>query len=374
MEMATGGVSMKRAACVLFFSLLPSVLFAWHVNTHLQMTRDAVALMPADLQKAFLEHQKFVEAGIKDPDELLRDWQNHYYIPTNPPEGGALDRIDKIIAVVRMKSKSGSDSDISKQLCYMAHYIGDLWSPESILKQTTTPDAAFTKNNNIVVLYDGYPKPIANIREYLQARSEWRWRLENSKEVSTLLYSEAVNDIARVWLTLYQESGRNVEPQGPNLLFHKKNSLSVNFERLLLEEYYTWDSSWGESSWSDAAQAHNRELERLAENVAPSDEKLYAMTEARNQMSMLSKVSPTAPFKMIESSLKTVGERSYFVARIGNNGSTEIPSIAFMYPGVRGPLVLIKALKPGQVIKVEASLPANATKDQIQLIFASQDQ
>ncbi len=365
---------MKRAACAILFVLLPSALFAWHTNTHLQMTRDAVALMPADLQKDFLAHQKFVEAGIKDPDELLKDWQNHYYIPTNPPEGGALDRIDKIIAVVRMKSKTASATDISKQLCYLAHYIGDLWTPESILKQSTSPDADFTKNNDIVVLYDGYPKPIVNIREYLQARSEWRWRLENSKEISTLLYSEAVNDIARVWLTLYQESGKNLEAQGPNLLMHKKNSLNVNFERLLIEEYYTWDSSWGETSWIDAAETHNKEMARLAENVAPSDEKLYAMTEARNQTSMLSKVSPTAPFKMIESSLKTVGERSYFVARIGNKGSAEIPSIAFMYPGVRGPVALIKGLKPGQVLKVEAALPANASKDQIQLIFSSQDQ
>jgi len=365
---------MKRAACAILFMLLPSALFAWHTNTHLQMTRDAVALMPAELQKSFLEHQKFVEAGIKDPDELLKDWQNHYYIPSNPPDGGGLDRIDKIVAIVRMKSKSASATDISKQLCYLAHYIADLWTPESILRKSTTPDADFIKNNDIVVLYDGHPQPIANIREYLQARSEWRWRLENSKEISTLLYSEAVNDIARVWLTLYQESGKNLQPQGPNLLVHKKNSLNVNFERLLLEEYYTWDSSWGETSWIDAEQTHNREMARLAENVTPSDEKLYAMTEARNQKSMLSKVSPTAPFRMIESSLKTVGERSYFVARIENKGSVEIASIAFMYPGVRGPLALIKGLKPGQVIKVEAALPANASKEQIQLIFASLDQ
>ncbi len=362
---------MKHAACAILFLLLPATLFAWHTNTHLQMTRDAVALMSPDFKKDFLEHQKFVEAGIKDPDELVKDWQNHYYIPSDTPEGGALDRIDKIIAVVRMKFKSASTSDVSKQLCYLAHYIGDLWTPESLIKQNTAADMDFVKNSDIVVLYDGYPKPIPNIREYLQRRSEWRWRLENSKEISTLLYSEAVNDIARVWLTLYEESGKTNGPQGPNLLIHKKNSLTVNFERLLVEESYTWDSAWDETSWIDAEQTHKREMERLSENVAPSDEKLYAMTEARNRQSMLSKISPSAPFKMIESSLKTVGERSYFVARIGNKGNEEIPSIAFMYPGVRGPLALIKGLKPGQVIKVEAVLPVNASKDQIQLIFAS---
>src|SRR5262245_55097357 len=93
----------------------PALVHAWHVNTHLQMTRDAISLMPPEFQKSFTEHQKYVETGIKDPDEVLRDWQNHYYIPGPKPEGGAIDRIEKISQVILTKFQNSSSTDVSKQ-------------------------------------------------------------------------------------------------------------------------------------------------------------------------------------------------------------------------------------------------------------------
>src|SRR5437870_9163232 len=134
---------MKR---IFFICLLLSVwtvpAVAWHTNTHLQMTRDALSLMPADFQKIFTEHMKYTESGIKDPDELIRDWANHYYIPAIP-EGGALDRIDKLVTLVQMKFKSGNTLDASRQLCYLAHYVADLWTPENLIKKSTAPDKDF---------------------------------------------------------------------------------------------------------------------------------------------------------------------------------------------------------------------------------------
>jgi hypothetical protein len=370
---------MKRTllfCLAIFVWTLP--VFAWHTNTHLQMTRDALALMPADFQKIFTEHLQYTEAGIKDPDEVIKDWANHYYIPAIP-EGGALDRIDKLVAIVQTKLKNGSSFDASRQLCYVAHYIGDLWTPEDLIKQSTASDRDFISNSDIVVAFDGFNGPIENIHDYLKARSEWRWKLQNTKDVETLLYSEAVNDIARVWLTIWQKSGNTVHEMSASLMEHRHKAIDVNFERLLLEEKYsgsTWQENYYESSNNsmDAYDAQKKEIERLSANVNPTSEQLIASFQVRNDQQMLSKMALDAPFKMLETSLRTIGDKTFFVARVRNRAKDPIASIAFMYPGVRGAAALVKDLQPGHVSKIEAVLPANATKDQLQVIFSSPTQ
>ena len=356
----------------LVFVLLAVPAFGWNVNTHLQMTRDAVSLMPEEFRKTFTEHQKFVESGIKDPDLLLKDWQNHYYIPAIP-EGGALDRIDKLVEVVQRKFKNSTAIDTSKQLCYLAHYIADLWTPEPISKGAPIEDPNLLSNYNLVVLYEGFRQPIDNFHEYFERRSQWRWRLENSKEIIPLLYSEAVNDIARAWLTLWQQAGHTVEPQKVALVEHKKGALNVNFERLLLEEAYTWDQWDIEGDWYDKYQSHYHEVDRLAANVAPTDDQMAAQAQRRTQETKLSKLSPDAPFEMLETSLRTIGDKSYLVGRIRNKSRTERPLLSLMYPGIRGPIAQIKNFQPGQVSKFEAVLPADASKDKIQLIYPADE-
>lgn len=344
--------------------------FSWHVKTHLSMTRDAISLMPPDFQKTFQQHQEFVESGIRDPDELLKDWQNHYYVPS-VPEGGALDRIEKLSGVIQQKFKSASAPDVSKQLCYLAHYIGDLWTPEHSLRQAGRSDQHFLMNTEILVFYEGYPGPIQNFRDYFSKRSFWRWKLENSKEIEPLLYSEAVNDIARAWLTLWEQSGKRVERQRAAVIDHKPGTLNVNFQRLLLEEKYEWYQYDVEGSSMDKYSAHQQEMDRLSETVAaPSDETLAAKAKMRSRQLMMSKLGEDSPFKMVETSLRRIGDRSYLVARIRNKGSKDVAALSLMYPGVRGAVVQVKNLGAGQVAKLEGVLPGDASKDQIQLIFA----
>jgi hypothetical protein len=82
-------------------------------------------------------------------------------------------------------------------------------------------------------------------------------------------------------------------------------------------------------------------------------------------------VSPNAPFQTLETSLKTIGDKAYLVARVKNKSKDEIPSLAFMYPGVKGPAALVTKIRPGEVVKIEASLPANAQREKIQMIFST---
>lgn len=351
----------------IFFA--PAFVHAWHVNTHLQMTRDAISLMPPEFQKSFTEHQKFVESGIKDPDEVLRDWQNHYYIPGPPPEGGAIDRIEKLSQVILIKFQNSTASDVSKQLCQLAHYIADFWEPESLIKQNTATNAMFVNDNDLTVFYEGYKEPISNPRDYFVQRADWRWRLENSNQVSTLLYNEAVNDIARMWLTLWQQSGHKVEAQPTAMIHHKAGNLNVNYERVMLEEAVAWYIPTG--SPIDAAQAHVQEMARLNEEVNPSDDTLATRAKMRNEQQMMEKTNPKAPFAMLETSLKKYADGSYLIARVQNRSNADILAISFMYPGIKGPFALVENLRAGAVAKIEAKLPVDATKENVQIIFAS---
>lgn len=361
----------KVAAFVFSALLIASYCHAWHVNTHLQMTKDAISLMPSDLQAIFTEHQKYVEAGIREPDEVLKDWQNHYYIPSNPPEGGCIDRIEKLAGVIQTKFKAGSTLDISRQLTYIAHYIADLWTPEYLIKQNTAPDQLFTQDNEILVFFGGYKAPIDNFREYFTHRSEWRWRIENSKQVSTLLYSAAVEDIARTWLTLWQQSGHEVAPVKAAAILHKRGVLTVNFERLLLEEGSHWDMWNVGGDTMDRTAAHYDEMSRLSESVVPSDAALAARAQIRNQNAKLSELNPNAPFKMIETSLRPIGNKSYLVVRMRNQGQQEISSLSLMSPGIKGPVAQVQNFKPGQVVLIEAWMPGDAKKDALQVVFAT---
>ncbi len=368
---------MNRKVFVLIAALIsmPAVVNAWHVNTHLQMTRDAISLMPPEFQKSFTEHQKYVETGIKDPDEVLKDWQNHYYIPGTKPEGGAIDRIEKLALVIQNKFQNSTTLDVSKQLCQLAHYIADFWSPESLIKENTASDAMFVNENDIMVFYEGFAEPIANLREYFVWRADWRWRLEDSKQISTLLYNEAVNDIARTWLTLWQRSGQKVDSQPTALIRHKKGTLNVNYDRLLMEETVSWNQWYiASDDHVDKTKAHYDEMARLNEEVNPSENALAARAILRNEQQLMAKSNPAAPFAMLETSLKKLGDGSYLIARVHNRSNSEISAISFMYPGVKGPVAQVEDLKAGGVTKIEAKLPADATKQNVQIIFASLQQ
>jgi hypothetical protein len=367
---------MKTLLFVIFvFSFAAVPAYAWHTNTHYQMTRDAVGFMPPELQKILTSNKRFVEEGIKDPDTVIRDWQNHYFIPSDPPEGGAVDRIEKIIKIVNAKLEGSNQTDVGKQLCYLAHYIGDLWSPESVVKKWgQNSDVDFVNNEHLVVLFEGYSEPIQNYHDYFMERSKWRWTIEDTDDGSRILYNEAVNDIARVWLSVWQQAGHSVERLPVQMVDHKKGGLNVNFARLVFEELDTWSGSKNEQTWADRNYVHYQEMDRLRSNVLPTSEEELAKNEVRNQQQWMNRLTPAAPFEMLETSLKTVGDKSYLVARFRNKIETEIPSVAFMYPGLKGPVALFTKVQPGEVIKVQATLPPNAEREKIQMVYSSLDQ
>lgn len=346
---------MRFLLCGFFLCLWPSELLAWHTNTHVQMTRDAISLMPEDFKTELFAHNKFLESGMMDPDHLIRDWENHYYMPIGPHRG-ALDRIEKLIPLTQSKLQKPAVGDTGKQLCYLAHYIGDLWSPESQLKQNCRTEPNFLLNNHIVIVWEGYDKPITNFQEYFKSRAEWRWKIENSEKVATLLYNEAVNDIARTWLSLWQMRSKSDQRFSRSILEHKPETLRVQQRSSSSRSNQSiWENQFYTQKWRTSSYTPRSELR--------------AAVMARNEKTLLSRLQPSSPFAVLESSLKNLRTNSFLVMRL--RAQKEISSISLMYPGHHGPITTAVEIPSGEVIKLEGMLPAGAKKDQIEIVFGS---
>jgi hypothetical protein len=351
--------------------LAPLPISAWHTNTHLQMTRDAIALMPADFQQLFSQNIQYMQPGIQDPDGVIRDYQNHYYLPFNK-EGGAIDRIESIIPIIQTKLKVGNNRDAVKQFCYLAHYVADLWTPEPLIKRDQGPNDDFVANTPIIVLFEGYDQPIKNYKSYFQDRSSWRWTFENSEAVYSLLYSEAVNDIANTWLSVWNGRGRSVQTVSPLMIDHKKDAFRLAYdlvgtnppEKIRLcglsqaqKEKVLYEQSL------DEQYAAEKAIEQSTDNSE-------AIAEARGRLALQALLSPRLEISVLENSLTTLGNHSYFVARMRHIGTKSIKYFSVNYRGNGKKLVEVQDFKPGEVVKIKAVLPPNVTKEEIQYRYS----
>lgn len=349
---------MKKLLIILaMFLYTPLTVFAWHTNTHLQMTRDAYQFMPADFQKFFKDNIKVLQPGVRDPDEVLGDFQNHYYL-ADTREGGAIDRIGSIISALETKLKTRKDREAARQFCYLAHYIGDLWTPEALIKKDQRPNQNFIFDTPVVVLFEGYQYPIQNYKMYFQGRTSYRWTLENSESISSLLYSEAVNDIAQTWLSIWHKSGKSIKPLEPLMIEHNREPIPIVYDEMPYEAV--------QKAKLHALIQAKREKE---DPQAVQAEKIAAQNEAKKIEELKKKnfivrslVTPGPELAVLEASLKTIGNDSYFVARLRLKGGKPVKDFSVSCRGQDKKLIEIEDLNPGEVVKIQTILPPKASK------------
>jgi hypothetical protein len=343
---------MKSLLFLLAFSLfMASPTFAWHTNTHLQMTRDAVMFMPSDFQKFFKANRKIMAPGVRDPDEVLGDFQNHYYL-ADTREGGAIDRINSIISAINTKLETGKDREAVRQFCYLAHYIGDLWTPESLIKKDQRPNQNFIFDTLVVVLFEGYQYPINNYQMYFQERTSYRWTLEDSEGISSLLYSEAVNDIAQTWLSIWHKSGKSIKPLTPLMIEHNREPIPIVYDELPPEEV-------------QKAKLHAL-IQKQREKPGAAPKKTEPVKEPPGKFVVKALITPGPEVAVLEGSLKTIGNNSYFVARLRLKGTKPVKNFSVSCRGQDKKLIEVEDFSPGEVVKIQAILPPNTTKNDIQ--------
>ena len=310
------------------------------------MTRDAVMFMPPDFQKFFKDNIKVMQPGVRDPDEVIGDFQNHYYL-ADTREGGAIDRINSIISSLQTKLETGKDREAVRQFCYLAHYVGDLWTPESLIKKDQRPNQNFIFDTPIVVLFEGYQYPIQNYQMYFQERTSYRWTLENSESISSLLYSEAVNDIAQTWLSIWHKSGKSIKPLSPLMIEHNKEPVPIVYDELPPEAV-------------QKAKLHaliQKQREKSGEVKKPEPK-----PEPVGKYVVKSLVTPGPELSVLENSLKTVGDQSFFVARLRLKSVKPVKNFSVSCRGQDAKLIEVEDFNPGEVVKIESILPPNISK------------
>lgn len=343
---------MKTSLIVLvIFICAPLSVFAWHTNTHLQMTRDAVMFMPSDFQKFFKANLKIMAPGVRDPDEVLLDFQNHYYL-ADTREGGAIDRIDSIISALNTKLETEKDREAVRQFCYLAHYIADLWTPESLIKKDQRPNQNFIFDTPVVVLFEGYQYPINNYQMYFQERTSYRWTLENSESISSLLYSEAVNDIAQTWLSIWHKSGKSIKPLSPLMIEHNREPIPIIYDELPPEEV-------------QKAKLHAL-IQKQREKSGTAPKKQEPVKEPPGKFVVKALITPGPELSVLENSLKTIGNDSFFVARLRLKGTKTVKNFSVSCRGQDKKLIEVEDYNPGEVVKIQAILPPNTTKIDLQ--------
>jgi hypothetical protein len=325
------------------------------------MTRDAYSFMPADFQKFFKDNIKVLEPGVRDPDEVLGDFQNHYYL-ADTHEGGAVDRIDSIISTLEIKLKTGKDREAARQFCYLAHYIGDLWTPESLIKKDQRPNQNFVWDTPIIVLFEGYQYPIKNYQMYFQERTSYRWTLENSENISSLLYSEAVNDIAQTWLSIWHRSGKSIKPLSPLMIAHNKEQIAFVYDELPPEQVqkaklHALIQAQREKKDPQGVQAEKIAAQNAAKKLEEFQKKNFIVKPL---------FSPGPELAVLESSLKTIGNDSYFVTRLQLKGTKPIRNFSVSCRGEERNLIEVDDFNPGEVVKIQTILPQNTTRNDLQ--------
>ena len=353
---------MKKSLVVVAISLFTAIpAFAWHTNTHLQMTKDAAMFMPDDFRKFFKDNIKVMRPGVRDPDEVIGDFENHYYL-ADTHEGGAIDRINSIISTLQTKLETQKDREAVRQFCYLAHYIADLWTPESLIKKDQRPNQNFIFDTPIIVLFDGYQYPINNYQVYFQERTSYRWTLENSENISSLLYSEAVNDIAQTWLSIWHKSGKSVKPLSPLMIEHNREPIPIVYDELSSEQVqkaklHALIQAKREKEDPQAVQAEKIAAQNAAKKLEDWQKKNFIVKPL---------LSPGPELAVLESSLKTIGNDAYFVARLRLKGTKPIRNFSISCRGQEKNLIEVDDFNPGEVVKIQTILPQNTTKNDFQ--------
>jgi hypothetical protein len=256
------------------------------------------------------------------------------------------------------KLKSGKDREAVRQFCYLAHYIADLWTPESLIKKDQRSNLDFVWHTSIVVLFDGYQYPIKNYRMYFEERSSWRWTLENSESVSSLLYSEAVNDIAQTWLSIWHRSNNSITPISPLMIEHNKEPISLVYDELPPEEVQR-------VKLHALIQAKREKSGSV--NTVKKPEPI-----AQTSMNFVTKtlLNPGPELAVLENSLKTVGDQSFFVARLRQKGTKPIKTFSVSCRGQNKNLIEVEEFNRGEVVKIQAILPSTTNKNDFQYQYS----
>src|SRR5262245_56554428 len=182
---------------------------------------------------------------------------------------------------------------------------------------------------------------------YFQERSAYRWTFENSENISSLLYSEAVNDIAQTWLSIWHRTGKSVKPLDPLMIEHNREPIAFIYDELPPEQVqkaklHALIQAQREKTDPQAVQAEKMAAQNAAKKLENFQKTNFIVKPLLN---------PGPELAVLESSLKTIGNNSYFVARLRLKGTQPIKNFSVSCRGQEENLIEVDDFNPGEVVK-----------------------
>ncbi len=221
----------RRWPVVILLIYVASQIHAWAPETRVRMTDEAVRFMPPSLRQALEKHRADLIRGVLNPMKT-EDGPEH-----RVKAGGTLDRsvaaeATKLLAMLREQTPF---SRLAEQFGTLAHYVYDSGFPPGIGvdgaeryhhfaefcedRRTRFPLVFYGHDNEALAKQDyrGYALEIIERSE--QSDRQLAYAYERHAEnahlsafddrsvpfaVGSLSYSRSINDVVRVWLTVWE--------------------------------------------------------------------------------------------------------------------------------------------------------------------------
>ena len=221
----------RRWPVVILLICVASQIDAWAPQTRVRMTDEAVRFMPPSLRLALENHRTDLLRGVLNPMKT-EDGPEHRVTAGGTLDGSIAAEAAKLLAMLRERTPFPG---IAEQFGRLAHYVYDAGFPPGIGadgddryqhfaefcedRRTRFPLVFYGHDNEALAKQDYRAYALEVIERSRQSDRQLAYAYEQYAEhgntsafddrsvpfaVGSLSYSNSVNDVVRVWLTVWE--------------------------------------------------------------------------------------------------------------------------------------------------------------------------
>lgn len=188
-----------------FFLLSPHPAMSALPGVHLQVIQDVLALSPSDLRTYLTDSRRGLERGAIFLDYLPTIFSSRHHDPAH-----VIERIDELTEGLSAKIREQKITQYNIALLFgiLSHYVVDAYLPGRMDLVHPLPPATFQG-------FEPVPIPSEVVGKGIGWRQEQRREGKKDEEILSEAYSRAVEGVANLWFTLWEEAGGSLSDVAP---------------------------------------------------------------------------------------------------------------------------------------------------------------
>lgn len=188
-----------------FFPLNPQPASSAMPRVHLQVVRDVLALSPSGLRTYLMDSQRGLERGAIFLDYLPTVFFFRHHDPSH-----VVERIDELAEGLSAKIRGQKTTQYNIALFFgiLSHYVVDAYLPGRVDIVGPPPQVTFQG-------FERVPIPSEVVGKGIGWRQERRREGKKDEEILSEAYSRAVEGVANLWFSLWQEAGGSLSDVAP---------------------------------------------------------------------------------------------------------------------------------------------------------------